>query len=156
MCVQNINRFPTWVRTAERRPFYYKKVPPDTVRYRLEESVLKTWTVILSLPKKTPDHQSFHNSSGAADSKPRIWSISPSQEIRSLSIYFYSTVMCSRWSLQSSQRTWRLEHKRQKKWAGTHKARFGNTHVTCHVGVSSCGQCHRNSFTALIIFLCYR
>jgi len=27
---------------------------------------------------------------------------------------------------------------------------FGNTHVTWHVGVSSCGQCHRNAF---IVFL---
>ena len=30
---------------------------------------------------------------------------------------------------------------------------YGNTHVTCHVGVSSCGQCHRNTFTVLIMFL---
>jgi len=33
---------------------------------------------------------------------------------------------------------------------------FGNTHVTRHVGVSSCGQCHRNTFTVLITFLRYR
>ena len=34
----------------------------------------------------------------------------------------------------------------------SHISGVGNTHVTCHVGVSSCGQCHRNTFTALIIF----
>jgi hypothetical protein len=28
--------------------------------------------------------------------------------------------------------------------------RVGNTHVTCHVGVPSCGQCHRNTFSYLI------
>ena len=30
---------------------------------------------------------------------------------------------------------------------------FGNTHVTCHVGMPSCGQCHCNTFTFLIYFL---
>jgi hypothetical protein len=30
--------------------------------------------------------------------------------------------------------------------------RFGNTHVTCHVGVSSCGQRHRNALSCLITF----
>src|SRR6266436_4930545 len=27
----------------------------------------------------------------------------------------------------------------------------GNTHVTCHMGVPSCGQCHRNTFKYIII-----
>ena len=31
----------------------------------------------------------------------------------------------------------------------------GNTHVTCHVGVSSCGQRHRNALSCLITFLHY-
>lgn len=33
---------------------------------------------------------------------------------------------------------------------------LGNTQVACHVGVSSCGQRHRNTFTFLITFLHYR
>ena len=32
----------------------------------------------------------------------------------------------------------------------------GNTYVTCHMGVSSCGQCYRNVLSCLITFLHYR
>ena len=36
-----------------------------------------------------------------------------------------------------------------------HVAINGNTHVTWHVGMSSCGQCHHNVFIILITFLCH-
>ena len=32
-----------------------------------------------------------------------------------------------------------------------HMVENGNTHVTCHVGVPSCGQRHRNVFIALLL-----
>jgi len=33
------------------------------------------------------------------------------------------------------------------------KRGFGNTQVTCHVGVPSCGQRHRNTFPMILVYL---